>query len=109
MEFGSQKFDPKLLVDKEISIITNSNIRYEGILVKIDESTQKLTLKSVKQLGTEGRNAEIGKPEVVPPTDQVFPYVEFSVKLIKNISCNEPINSEPEVDECITILQEEPT
>lgn len=47
MEFGSKNFDPKVLLEKEISIITNSNIRYEGVLVKIDETTQKLTLKGV--------------------------------------------------------------
>jgi hypothetical protein len=58
----------------------------------------------VKQLGTEGRNAEIGKSEVLPPAEmKVFPFVEFAVKLIKNITSNELI-PEPEVDECITIL-----
>jgi small nuclear ribonucleoprotein (snRNP)-like protein len=48
MDFGSTGLDPKYLLDKEISIITNSNIRYEGVLVHIDEATQKLTLRGVR-------------------------------------------------------------
>lgn len=75
------------MIGKEVSIITNSNIRYEGSLISIDGTTQKLTVKSVKQFGTEGRNAKEGKQEYTPPNlDTIYPCVEFTLGLVKSIA-----------------------
>ena len=39
----------------KVSIITKSEIRYEGTLAAINPQQQNLTLKDVRSFGTEGR------------------------------------------------------
>jgi protein LSM14 len=38
-----------------ISLITKAESRYEGILTEVDREKKTMSLKNVKQFGTEGR------------------------------------------------------
>jgi protein LSM14 len=72
------------IINSRVSLTTNSNIRYEGKIIHIAKEEKKITVQDVKQFGTEGRNAEIGAPEIPAlPDDKSFPFVEFAIGMIK--------------------------
>lgn len=75
--------DMASILNQKVSLITNSNIRYEGVLIYINSQEMKLTLQNVTQYGTEGRNEAQGKPEIpAQPEQNSFPFVEFSMSMI---------------------------
>ena len=79
-------------VNSKVSLITNSNIRYEGILVQIKSQDQRLLLKDVKSFGTEGRNKgvnEVPTPAADDPTN-FYSLVEFQIPMIKELYIIEP-------------------
>ena len=72
---GAQAFSSEeninRIMNSKVSLITNSNIRYEGVMIKIKGVEKKLTLQDVKIMGTEGRNELEGQPEKpAPPEDK---------------------------------------
>jgi len=74
-------------------------------LVSIDSTSNKLTVKQVRQFGTEGRNKAEGKQEYVPPNlDTVYPCVEFTIGLVKSIALIE----KPGQDDAVKILDSIP-
>ncbi len=97
------------ILNSKVSLVTNSNIRYEGTAIHIAQEEKKITLQAVKQFGTEGRNAEIGAPEIPAPPDEQnsFPYVEFAITMIKQLKV---IEKAPEAfkDPAIEVKTEPP-
>lgn len=92
-----------LQVNSKVSLITNSNIRYEGILVQIKSQDKRLLLKDVKSFGTEGRNNgvnEVATPKADDPNN-FYALVEFQIPMIKELYVIEappaPVLSDPAI------------
>ncbi len=68
-------------IGSKISLITNAQVRYEGILVEVDPTEKAMTLKDVRSFGSEGRR--IGQKEILPPEHDIK-MVKFKVDQIKD-------------------------
>lgn len=91
------------IIGKTMWLITKADVRYEGILYEVDRVNKTMSLKQVKNMGTEGRRN--GQNEL-QPDDKVLGNVKFRVDLIKKFQIieNEQENSnneEPEMDPAI--------
>ncbi|KAL0241505.1 hypothetical protein GEMRC1_006740 [Eukaryota sp. GEM-RC1] len=89
-------------IGKPVSIITKSELRYEGILYTIDANAKAVALQNVRCFGTEGRG-----DKQVPGVDDLHSYIVFSGSQIKECSLleEEPILGDP----AIVSVGEEPT
>jgi len=65
----------------KISLISNSEIRYEGILSTMNPSESTIALQWVKTLGTEGR-----KSPDIPPSSEVYDCITFNGQDIKELT-----------------------
>ncbi|KAG7397778.1 Protein LSM14 A [Phytophthora boehmeriae] len=63
-----------------ISLVSKTDIRYEGFLFNIDTRQSTVALQSVRSFGTEGR-----RPEHVPPSPHVLQYATFKASEIKDL------------------------
>ncbi|XP_042033192.1 decapping 5-like protein isoform X2 [Salvia splendens] len=87
-----------------ISVMSKSEIRYEGILYFLNPQDSTFGLKDVRTFGTEGRRND-GKE--VPPSDRVFEYILFrgsdikDVKVITNplVQKQEKLHNDPAIIE----------
>jgi len=73
----------------KISLISKSEIRYEGILYTIDPKESTIALAKVRSFGTEDRPCE--RP--VAPRDEVFEYIIFRAADIKDLIVDDPPSS----------------
>jgi len=76
----------KAYVGSKISLISKSEIRYEGILYTIDPKEATVALAKVRSFGTEDRFTD--KP--IASRDDVYEYVIFRGRDIKDIKVCEP-------------------
>ncbi|DBA02980.1 TPA: hypothetical protein N0F65_003168 [Lagenidium giganteum] len=67
-------------IGSRISLISKTDIRYEGFLFNIDTRQSMVALQHVRSFGTEGR-----RPEHIPPSDSVLPYATFKASEIKDL------------------------
>ena len=67
-------------VGSEIGLISNSDIRFQGILHSINPNDSTVALEQVKSFGTEDRRSEL-----IPPSDQIFSYIVFKGSDIKDL------------------------
>lgn len=68
-------------IGSKISLISNSEIRYEGILYTINTQESTIALQSVKTFGTEGRKM----PEI-PPSSEIYDFIIFRGQDIKDLT-----------------------
>lgn len=68
-------------IGSKISLISNSEIRYEGILYTINTQESTIALQSVKTFGTEGRKI----PEI-PPSSEIYDFIIFRGQDIKDLT-----------------------
>ncbi|KAL8424527.1 hypothetical protein Efla_005633 [Eimeria flavescens] len=74
-------------IGSKISLISSSDIRYEGILDSIDPLASTVSLRFVQSFGTEGRPAA----SPVPPSNEIYNCIVFQGKHIKDLTvCSEP-------------------
>lgn len=99
-------------IGKTISLISNKGLRYVGLLDNINANDATVALKSVRSLGTEGRMAQNGNPnlEVLPGND-VYDYVVFRGSDVKDLSVLDiPIEQvKPEVPQYFAPPTQTPT
>lgn len=76
----------------KISIITKSEIRYEGVLYNINPQDQNITLCNVKSFGTEGRRPG----NELAPSPQIHDYIIFRGTDIKDLKVLEQGTAQPE-------------
>lgn len=71
------------IIGKTLSIITKAESRYQGILVEVDTVKKIMSVKNVKQFGTEGRRNGVSE---IPANEGVIALVKFKVELIKEFN-----------------------
>ena len=77
-------------IGSRISLISKSEIRYEGILYVINTEESTIALQNVRSFGTEGRT----KPDV-PPTEEVYDFIIFRGEDIKDLTVLEGSTTKP--------------
>lgn len=101
--------DISKILNNKVDLITNSNIRYEGVLIQIKTEDKRLLLQNVKSFGTEGRNNgvnEVPTPAADDPNN-LYSYVEFQIPMIKELYIVDkpsPVASDPAI---VSVKQEE--
>ena len=91
-----------------LSLISNSGMRYEGILGSIDPHQSTLTVKNVQIFGTEGRAANSAME--VPAFDQIYEYIIFRSQDIKDLTVLEAVApATPFIDPAIVSMPSAPT
>ena len=70
----------KEIIGKTLAIITKQQSKYQGTLVDFDTVKKTMTLKDVKQLGTEGRRNGVNE---IPAKDGIVSQIKFKVELIQ--------------------------
>jgi protein LSM14 len=65
-----------------ISLVSKTDVRYEGFLFNIDTRQSTVALQSVRSFGTEGRRPQ---EEHVPPSPHVLQYATFKASEIKDL------------------------
>lgn len=78
----------------KISLISRSEIRYEGILYTIDQKESTVALAKVRSYGTEDRPTD--RP--VAPRDEVYEYIIFRGPDIKDIRVCHPPKPQPTLE-----------
>lgn len=75
-----------------ISLISRSDIRYQGFLATIDAEQATIALEKVRSWGTEGRMIQQGKPagEELPPNENVYDYIVFRAADVKDLKIDDP-------------------
>eukprot|EP00918_Siedleckia_nematoides_P098710 GHVU01215889.1.p1 GENE.GHVU01215889.1~~GHVU01215889.1.p1 ORF type:complete len:171 (-),score=17.23 GHVU01215889.1:16-528(-) len=76
---------PLPYLGSKISLISNSEIRYEGILYTINTQESTVALQNVKSFGNEGRRSPL-----VAPSQEVYDFIIFRGKDIKDLTVCEP-------------------
>ena len=74
-------------------LITKADVRYEGVLFEVDKVNKTMSLKQVKNMGTEGRRNGVNE---LQPDGKILGNVKFRVDLIKNFKIIEEPDDEPE-------------
>ncbi|KAJ9438584.1 Protein sum2 [Diplonema papillatum] len=77
---------------QRLSLISKSNIKYEGTLSNIDASQNTLTLANVTLFGTENRPSEKG---FLPKSESVYEYIVFRGNDIKDLTVYNNPNAFP--------------
>ncbi|KAI6683344.1 hypothetical protein NL676_029257 [Syzygium grande] len=85
-----------------LSLLSRSEMRYAGVLCRIDPQDAVIGLADVRSFGTEGRRKD--GPQV-PPDDRVFPYINFRGSDIKELQV---LSSESQPEKITSDLPDDP-
>lgn len=88
----------------KISIISKSEIRYEGILYTVDPKESTIALAKVRSFGTERRPTD----HPVAPRDEIHEYIIFRASDIKDLHVCEPPKSHHGLSHDPAIVQSGP-
>jgi protein LSM14 len=81
-------------IGSKISLISKSDIRYEGILNEVDTQASTVALENVRVCGTEDRKKN--QQEFVPPSDQIYEFIVFRGSDIKDLTVKEAPPKKPQ-------------
>eukprot|EP00382_Lankesteria_abbotti_P011320 CAMPEP_0113857616 /NCGR_PEP_ID=MMETSP0372-20130328/10391_1 /TAXON_ID=340204 /ORGANISM="Lankesteria abbotti" /LENGTH=229 /DNA_ID=CAMNT_0000833749 /DNA_START=68 /DNA_END=754 /DNA_ORIENTATION=- /assembly_acc=CAM_ASM_000359 len=91
-------------IGSKISLISNVDIRYEGVLYSINTFESTVALQNVRSLGTEGRR----QPEI-PPSNRTYQFIVFKGKDIKDLTVCEPAAGRMPDDPAVVSVNVAPT
>ncbi|CAL1705494.1 unnamed protein product [Somion occarium] len=74
-------------IGKPISLISQSDVRYRGILAGIDPVQSTIQLSNVFSMGTESRRPPT---EFIPPVQEPYQYIIFRASEVKDLAVDEP-------------------
>lgn len=79
---------------KTISLISNSDIRYVGVLHEINAKDSTVSLRHVRSYGTESRRTGA---DAVPPSSNVYQFIVFKGSDVKDLTVSDepPIPEQP--------------
>lgn len=77
-------------IGSKVSLVSNSEIRYEGILYAMDITHATISLSDVRSFGTEDRPT--ARP--VPPKDEIYKFIMFKGSDVKGIDVVEYADKE---------------
>ena len=80
-------------IGSQISLISKSDIRYEGTLSSIDTSQHTVSLSEVRSFGTEGRR---GDGREIPASSEVYEIIIFRGADIKDLTVIQSTQSVPQ-------------
>ncbi|CAE7338878.1 DCP5 [Symbiodinium natans] len=95
--------NPTPYIGSKISLVSMSEIRYEGVLYNINTEESTIALQSVRCFGTEGRKM----PEV-PPSNEVYDFIIFRGQDIKDLTVLESGSSPAINDPAILSVNKPP-
>ena len=90
-DVGMNSPDEVAYLGSKISLISKSEIRYEGILYTFDTKDSTIALSNVRSFGTEDRRTD----HPVTPQDEIYEYIIFKVSDIKDIRICLPPKPQP--------------
>jgi protein LSM14 len=70
-------------IGSQISLISRSEIRYEGKLSAISPTEHTVSLSNVRSYGTEGRRGDMNE---IPASNEVYEYIIFRGEDIKDLN-----------------------
>lgn len=73
-------------IGKTITLISNSENRYVGILHEINSKDSTVSLRQVQSFGTEGRRNGVNE---FPPSDGIFEYIIFRGSDVKDLKISD--------------------
>ncbi|GAA5981769.1 hypothetical protein JCM11641_007418 [Rhodosporidiobolus odoratus] len=82
-----------------ISLISKSDIRYQGVLHSIDPQAATVSLEKVRSLGTEGRKGD--PAEEVAANDNVYDFIVFRASDVKDLQIEAPSSDSTPSDPAI--------
>ena len=74
--------NPAQSLGSRISVISKSQVRYEGFLHSINESDNTMVLRNVRMMGTESRDSDHGK---IPPDQKLYDHIVFKGENIQTV------------------------
>jgi protein LSM14 len=95
-------------IGSRISLISKSDIRYEGILYTIDPTQHTVSLSNVKSFGTEGRR---GEGQEIQGSNEIYEYIIFRGSDIKDLTViqSTPILKDPAIIQANSANTQQPT
>lgn len=90
-------------IGSKISLVSNAEIRYEGVLYTINTQESTIALQSVRSFGTEGRKL----PEI-PPSSEIYDFIIFRGQDIKDLTVLESSQKSVMSDPAVMSVNQKP-
>eukprot|EP00437_Effrenium_voratum_P003955 CAMPEP_0181418820 /NCGR_PEP_ID=MMETSP1110-20121109/11757_1 /TAXON_ID=174948 /ORGANISM="Symbiodinium sp., Strain CCMP421" /LENGTH=471 /DNA_ID=CAMNT_0023541821 /DNA_START=122 /DNA_END=1534 /DNA_ORIENTATION=+ len=73
-------------IGSKISLITTSDMRYEGILCTLNREESTIAVQNVRSFGTEGRTEGARGQHEVPMSNEIYDFIVFRGKDLKDLT-----------------------